>query len=510
MDMNKIKNTARILVFLALLVCLLNGISNLLEQKDSTAMVKPFLDHAQEYDVLFMGDSQVRHGILPLELYNKYGIASYNLGSGNCMLPVTYWKLLHALDYMTPKLVMLSVTDAERPELTYTKGEWLHVAFDGFPMSLTKAKAILELTDQEGMDRNGVLYRDVGKELFFPLRKYHSRWSSLTPEDIRPAYNTQKGAAPMVHVSDPHPDAALAGMDEYLPEEGNGYIYLRKIIEECQRREIPIVLYLPPYPIAPEAHKGSHTSARIAEEYGVPMINFVDMDRVVDYYTDCGDPGSHLNASGAKKLTDYLGQYLKDHYDLPDRREDAAYAHWNDEWNAYVDEKIRLIAEGGDSLRSWLMLLHDEDFSFVLTVRPNFDYNHRSTKAALQNAARENVYETDDLVSAQIEPLGGLDDAADFNQGYMFIVDRDAGTDYEMVQEFYGIAEQEFETSFGYVFCRMDGEWIDLSLTQEDEEIYYFDNWDDQDQDMRLVLIDRRTGKPALAMALSRTEEERF
>lgn len=506
--MKKIKNIARILVFIVLLACLLSGLSRLLEQKDSVIALKPFLENAQEYDVLFLGDSMIRHSILPLELYNKYGIASYNLGSGNSMVPVTYWKMLNALDYMTPKMVVLSVAGAELPELTYTKGEWLHVAFNGFPMTLTKARAILELTDQEGMDRNGTAYRDVGKELFFPLRKYHARWSSLTKEDIEPAYNKEKGAERIVHVSDPHPDAGLADPQECLPEEGNGYLYLRKIIEECQSRDIPIVLFLPAGPILPSSSMGAHTTEKIAAEYGVPMLNFPDMDRVADHYTDCGDPGGHLNASGAQKLTDYMGKYLTDHYDLPDRREDPAYAHWNDEWNAYVDEKIRTIAEGADSLRSWLSLLHDESFNVVLTVRPNFEYDHRSTKQALQNVARQNVYEGDEFASAQLEPLGGLDDAADFNQGYMFIVDRDAPSEYESVQEFYGIGEQEFETSFGYVFCRMDGEWIDLSITQGDTETYYFDNWDDQDQDMHLILIDRRTGKPALAMAFSRTDEE--
>ena len=264
----------------------------------------------------------------------------------------------------------------------------------------------------------------------------------------------------------------------------------------------------PEHPIRENAHKGTHTSANIAAEYGVPMLNFVDMDRVVDYYIDCADPGSHLNPSGARKLTDYLGNYLTDHYALPDRRKDAAYTHWNDQWDAFVDEKIRIIAEDADSLRTRLMLLHDESFSVVLTVRPGFDYDLRNTKIALQNIARQRVYDNDDLISAELKPLEGLSDAADFNQGYMLIVDRDAGDEYETVQEFYGIGEQEFETSFGYVFCRMDGEWIDLSLTQDDVETYYFDNWDDQEQDMRLVLIDRRTGKPALAMAFSRTEEE--
>jgi len=505
--MRKIKTVARLVVFFVLLLCLFSGLNQILQHKESVVMLKPFLDHAQEYDVLFLGDSQVRAGILPMELYHSYGIASYNLASSNCRLSMSYWKLMNALDYVMPKLVVLSVTDAERPELTHDRGERLHEAFDAFPLTITKARAIWELTDQDGVDRSGVSFRDIRTELFFPLRKYHSRWSSLESADLHPAYNTQKGAVPLVHVSDPIPDSALAAPGEYLPEEGFGYVYLRRIIEECQSRDIPILLYQPPYPIQPEIHKGTHTCARIAAEYDVPMLDFPGMNRVVDYYTDCGDPGSHLNFSGAYKLTDYLGRYLSDHYDLPDRRNDESHAHWNDEWNDYVDEKIRVITEDADSLRSRLMLLHDESFSVVLSVRPGFDYSSQNAKSALQNIARSHVYENDAEISAELKPLEGLNDAADFNKGYMFVVDRDAGVDFEPVHEFYGIGEQEFETSFGYVFCRMDGEWIDLSITQGDTETYYFDNWDDQDQDMHLILIDRRTGKPALTMAFSGSGE---
>jgi len=505
--MRVIKNAIRILVFSVLLTGALGISSRILEQKDSTIGLRPFLDSAQEYDVLFFGDSLVRYGIFPMELYHEYGIASYNLGSSNSILPMSYWRMMNALDYASPEVVMVSVVDAEKPELVPEKGERLHVSLGDFPMTLTKAKAILDLTNHQGTDKSGVSYSDIRKELFFPLRKYHSRWSDLSPDDFKPGYNTQKGAVPKVHVSDPRSEAKRAREDEYLPEEGYGYMYLRRMIEECQRRGISVVLYCPPYPVLPENDRGIHTSEKIAAEYGIPMLNFVDMDYVVDYYTDCADPGGHLNCSGVQKVTDYIGQYLTDHYDLPDRRKDAAYAHWNEEWNAYVDERIRMIKEDADSLRSRLMLLHDDSFNVVLTVRPNFDYDKARTKDALQNIARRHVYENDHTVSENWDPLFSLEDAADFNQGYMLIVDRDAQSEYEMVQEFYGIGEQEYETSFGYVFCRMDGEWIDLSLTQEDEEIYYFDSWEEQEEDIRLLLIDRRTGKPALSMAFSRGDE---
>ena len=506
--MKIIKSAARMAVFFVLLACLLDAAGRLLQDKTSITQLKPFLEDAQEYDVLFVGDSQVLNSILPLELYHQYGITSYNLGARNSLVPMSYWRLINALDYATPRLVVFSVTDAEVPYLSAKEGEWLHEALDGFPLTLNKARAILELTDQEGADTKGVPYREIRTELFFPLLKFHSRWSRMKPEDFQPVYNRQKGAKTRVHVSDPHADTGMAAPDECLPEEGYGYAYLRKTIELCQERGIPLLFIQPPYPMTVAAHQGTHTSQKIADEYGIPMLNFFEMNRVVDYYSDCYDPQSHLNASGARKLTDFLGHYLTTHYALPDRRAQTAFAHWNDEWNAYVDEKIRVIAEEADSLRSRLMLLHDNSFSLVLTVRPGFVYDHRNTDIALQNIARAHAYDDNDVVAEGLKPLYGLDDAEEINSGYMLIVDRDAESEEGMIQEYYGIGECEFDTHFGTVFCRMDGEWIDTSITQDDEETYYFDSWEEQEEDMRLILIDRREGKVALAMAFSRTEAE--
>ena len=501
--MRKIKNTIRILVFAALLCGLLGVSGKVLEQKDSENGLRPFLDSAEEYDVLFFGDSLVRYGVFPLELYHKYGIASYNLGSSNALIPMSYWRLVNALDYAAPKVVMMSVVEAEEESRITILGERLHVLLGAFPMTLNKARAILDLTESDGEDENGVAFSDIRRELFFPLRKYHSRWSDLTNEDFEPVLNAQKGAVPRVHVSDAGNALRPEGVYEPMPEKGDGYAYLRRIIETCRERDIQLVLYHPPGPLKEKKYKSLLRAEKIAEEYGVPMINFTDMDHVIDAHVDCADTGGHLNCSGVLKVTDYIGRYLADHYSLPDRRQDAAYAHWDEQWDAYVDEKIRMIREEADSLRSRLALLHDDSFHVVLTVRPGFDYESDYIKEALQNIARQHLYENDESVAENWNPLVSLDDAADFNQGYMLIVDRDAQQEYEAVQEFYGIGEQEFETSFGYVFCRMDGEWIDLSLTQADEEIYYFDSWEEQEEDMRLILIDRRTGKPALAMAFS-------
>ena len=75
----------------------------------------------------------------------------------------------------------------------------------------------------------------------------------------------------------------------------------------------------------------------------VPYINFNDIYNEVgfDYSTDLGD-SSHCNYNGAKKVTNYLADYINTNYDLEDRRDDPDYNLWEldlEYWRQY-DENL--------------------------------------------------------------------------------------------------------------------------------------------------------------------------
>ena len=54
-----------------------------------------------------------------------------------------------------------------------------------------------------------------------------------------------------------------------------------------------------------------------------------------NYSINVDDWQGHLNPDGASKATAFLGAWLKEHYDLPDRRGDSAYTHWDDNLAQY-------------------------------------------------------------------------------------------------------------------------------------------------------------------------------
>ena len=487
----------RIFLFCLLLSAAICGLTRLLTLKDSAVRVSPFLRTAGEYDVLFFGDSQVTYGVAPLEIYKKYGIPSYNLGSANSTMALTYWTMMNALRFASPKAVVIGVKDIELPGRIPNRLERVHQALDAFPMSSTKLAAILDLASDvtEAEETRRLLLQ----EMLFPLAKYHGRGSTLSREDLHPAYNEQKGSVLRVGVTDPDEEHPLVGPEELAEEAGEGYVYLRRMIEECQSRGIKPVLMFAPHRARPDSLRAAHTAGKIAGAYGVPMLNFTDMDSVVDYYTDCYDPASHINPSGVRKVSDYLGRYLSEHCSLPDRRQEAAYVHWQEDVNAYIDYKLTLFDEAED-FRSRLMLMHDEDFSLVLTLPWGFPYSGLHTKDLLQNIAREHVFEGDGQSSREMKPLEVLPVASDDDVCYWLVLDRDSGMRFERCGEW----EEEIETSFGYVFCRMNDWRIDLSLVQDGAETYYFESDEDQARDFRAILIDRRTGKPARLLAFDK------
>lgn len=432
----KIGRFLKIFAFCALLAVAVAGVSRLVERKESREKMQPFLSRAGEYDVLFLGDSIMNTGVFPMEIWEKYGIAGYNIASYGNTLPITYWALQNALDYAAPKLVVLDVQGVSKSYKVSGNSSDVHTAFDCYPVTKTKIRTMNDLMDDpDAVDDSGTSYADMKWEYLFTLGKYHTRWSKLTDADFHPAYNREKGAKSVIAVADAQ-DYDLIDEMQATEESGQtGFIYLRRIIEDCQARGIEVLLVHLPYPADEEKQMDANAVCGIAEAYGVDFIDFVSMDQVTDYATDCFDANEHLNPSGARKVSDYLGRYIAEHYEIADRRGEAAYAAWADDTAAYRAKKLADFQNQG-GLESALMLLHDDDFACEITVSAGcalFDSEKLTT--LMQNIAREHIFEEDMFAkwSNSLFPLEKLDEAAESGRSYRVRIDRAAGKAEEEV-----------------------------------------------------------------------------
>lgn len=66
-------------IFLVGLIVIVGGLSDLFRTKGTQRINGTFFNQPKDYDVLFFGTSHVRYGIYPMELWEEYGITSYNL-----------------------------------------------------------------------------------------------------------------------------------------------------------------------------------------------------------------------------------------------------------------------------------------------------------------------------------------------------------------------------------------------------------------------------------------------
>ena len=492
------KNIQRLLktgIFALIVVALLGVLSDILERKESRAKIAPFFERAEDVDVLFLGSSHVLSSVYPMELWRDYGIPAYNLGTYNSTVPLSYWMMRCAFDVCTPELVVLDIDSIGQSEVLGGGSADVHTALDGFPLSITKIQAIRDLMhDPELMDDDGNRYRDLQWEYYFPLMLYHSRWANLSEDDFEPKVNQQLGAYMSVNVAEPAEYSIIA---DAADEGGPGFEYLRRLIAECDERGIEVLLINSPYPAAnDDDQRYSNAVYYVAEECGVDYIDFVYMDQIVDYSTDCFDAASHLNPSGARKVTDYLGEYMQGVYGLKDRRKDAQYASWAQDHDAYVNQKVQMLREQAD-LETLLMLLHDPDFSACVYIPDGCTmYENEQLMRMLQNVGRRHLFEADTSESVWadgLEPLEQLAGAASDRTPYLFVVDRGSGSLWEVN----GYSDAEKDVSFGHLQVSMKQNGMTLHLYQGNEQTLCLESAL-PDAAVRIVVIDKRTNEVVL------------
>ena len=352
----KVKICVSILITIVLIVSGMLTLTHIVQRKSSDFKYNPFFAEEKDFDVLFLGTSHVINAVFPMELWKDYGITSYNFGGHGNEIATTYWTLINALDYSSPKLVVVDCLKLSSETKAFKNNNYVHYSLDAFPLTSNKVKAAFDLMEK-------------GKRLEFlwDFAIYHTRWNELAESDFIPTSNKEKGAEYRPAVGIPN-EVPVVNSNEKSPSDTIATTYLRKIIEACEERGIDVLLTYLPFPASEEEQKEAHLAYDIANEYGVNYINFLDMPDCINYTTDCYDEDSHLNPSGARKVTDYLGKYITEHYGLGNKNTDETYTAWNTNYKEYIDTKFYHL-KTQKTLDTTLMLLSDKNISSCVFIK---------------------------------------------------------------------------------------------------------------------------------------------
>ena len=285
-------------------------------------------------EVLFLGSSQVSLGISGMELYEDYGISAYTLGSAGQPMLASYAWLKEC--WKTQK-VSTVVLDTAALYYGPVKESRYRKILDSMKMSWNKIEAVYAHTKLHES-------ADPFFSYIFSIAKYHSRWKSLSEED----YTINTGYEPVFRGNVLYSDRYAVDMnqmayDNDAPEEGlvmddEELGYLEKIRTFCEEKGIRLLLIKTPrYDWSLTKHEQTQA---YADEHGLPFLDFSSlsmMDEVgLDAQRDFMDR-KHLNVSGAIKLSDYLGTYLHENYELTDFRTVEGYDELN--YKEYCDRR---------------------------------------------------------------------------------------------------------------------------------------------------------------------------
>lgn len=288
-------------------------------------------------DVLYVGSSPLLRGVSPMLMWEEHGFTGYVRASALQAPAVSYGLLAESLEYQEPELVVL-LCDNIFSEYDYAEREGdLRRGLDGMKVSKYKLDIIREVTAAD--ERQSLL------SYVFPLLRYHDRWKeiNLAEDEAEPLleHSFKKGNVYFREI-DPQeypegfmePTGAAVSFDESAKE------YAEKSIALCKEKGISVLLLH--LPKMSWTYEQSAAMESFAAENGVDYLdldraenrNQLGLDPQVDYY----DQG-HMNLTGVVKVSDWLGEWLDEKYDLPDHRADARISeNWNTDLALYKEK----------------------------------------------------------------------------------------------------------------------------------------------------------------------------
>jgi len=315
----------RSMVFLCLLGGMVYTLNRTLTPKYRYSSTNPLTETFRGFyqmekntvDVLFLGSSQTASGFNPQDLYNEFGIRSYNLGSNHQSLWASYYWLKEALKYQSPQAVVL---DCYELFLDQKENEaHARLAFDDMRWGAVKKEAVDTVCGfDESQKKTSYLFTNI---------RFHTRWTGLGENDftwadlaVPPQMKGFWLYRDICNDEEYRPfEEEDGGKEEFVPEAEE---YLNKITELCRDYEMELILVkTPTWAGTQERHNAVQDYARARglefydfNEKGLYEASGFEYALDMNDSSTSGNRNAHANPCGARKLTHYLGQLLTERH----------------------------------------------------------------------------------------------------------------------------------------------------------------------------------------------------
>jgi len=350
---NKIRSFVKGIVFVVIFLFCFNCIQNIFADKSAKDYLKMhgfFEEPENSLDAVFVGSSATYGFWNPMFAWAEKGIAVYSLTNASQPFEIAPYIIDDARKTQPDALYIVNATHMfEDDEYTTVR---IHRFLGAYPNSINKYKAL-----NFYLERSDLSFEEK-MECYFPLIRFHERWSELEGNDFKMKEEPYKSASRYSSYLERSKAQKKVSIDfsAYGELTENMTIALDNMMTYCKDEEVKVLFVLMPQAVRDkEFHKRQNTMVKILEENGFDVLDLREkVDEMgIDYSKHFHDR-EHTNVHGSIKVTDYIADYIIENYQLTDKRADEAYNDWNESWKNYYN----LISEH----------LWSEDYNYLETA----------------------------------------------------------------------------------------------------------------------------------------------
>lgn len=316
-----IPQVLKVLAFALAFVVLLQSLSAFVFSGEKVSQISKRMADSYSYilepensvDVVCVGNSDIRSGFVPTELWEKYGYTSVVSSFTRQSISDSQRALKEICKSQKPKLVILeidSLYDGRGPEDIINPHD---TTPDNFFDSLKPD----DFDNKISRDYSVFTFHNILQDRQRRSRRKQYAHGYLFCEDIR-----------KVEYRD-----YMTKTDEIdIPIYSNSQ-QLRTFVKYCKKNDLPVLLLEVPS-LSSWSYARHNAVQNLSDELGVEFLdlNLLYDEVGIDMRNCFRDDGNHLNYFGASAVTDYIGDYIGKNYGIESRRDDAELAeYWDNE-----------------------------------------------------------------------------------------------------------------------------------------------------------------------------------
>ena len=283
-------------------------------------------------DGVYIGSSNAFCFFAPPVLWEEYGYSVILYSIPALPADSIKYKLIEARKYQKDALYIINLNPFK--SAGNITNQVIHYLSNYMPLSLNKLQMINSLSQKRGNDFFSSM------EYYFPIIRFHSRWTEFVSKEftrpeigLKGAIKTGNFLKKSTDFSDTvfYPDAREPLTDAQLD-------VLNDLLDYIEKENVRVLFVTTPQ-MRGDGQQGTfHALEDYLTERGYDCLPLTGSGELtgIQADTDYSDH-DHTNVHGALKFTHFLGNYLSEHYDFTDKRNQPGWESWDKSVELFYD-----------------------------------------------------------------------------------------------------------------------------------------------------------------------------